>query len=239
MALPRAGHWGANCHLEGQKSNHSFFITYCFPSLPRPVFTLFLPPVVGSPDILWLLWFNCTLKLSAGISSCSFRKINSVSRDQIPWRSKSWTCSGALINFKLVWACSVLGVHRTRRRRRRRRRRLWLDYGCVFSFDSAISLYKPVRFRVMELWENEHQLLHILNSFTMLIKAVFSRLPALKRPCLLSSSNTALVKVTAVATVRLQSTVKAVVLVRLCVTLVKVGRLSGKQWVEVYFKFRK
>lgn len=108
MALPRAGHWGANCHLEGQKSNHSFFITYCFPSLPLHVFTLFLPPVVGSPDILWLLWFNCTLKLSAGISSCSFRKINSVSRDQIPWRSKSWTCSGALINFKLVWACSVL-----------------------------------------------------------------------------------------------------------------------------------
>lgn len=107
MALPRAGHWGANCHLEGQKSNHSFFITYCFPSLPLHVFTLFLPLVVGSPDILWLLWFNCTLKLSAGISSCSFRKINSVSRDQIPWRSKSWTCTGTLINFKLVWACSV------------------------------------------------------------------------------------------------------------------------------------
>lgn len=106
MALPRAGHWGANCHLEGQKSNHSFFITYRFPSLPLPIFTLFLPPVVGSLDTLWLLWFNCTLKLSAGISSCSFRKINSVSRDQIPWRSKSWTCSGALINFKLVWACS-------------------------------------------------------------------------------------------------------------------------------------
>lgn len=123
MAQPRAGHWGANCHLEGQKSNHSFFITYCFPSIPLPVFTLFLPPVVRLPDILWLLWFNCTLKLSAGISSCSFRKINSVSRDQIPWRSKSWTCSGALINFKLVWACSVLGVHR---------RRLWLDYGCVY-----------------------------------------------------------------------------------------------------------
>lgn len=108
MALPRAGHWGANCHLEGQKSNHSFFITYCFPSIPRPVFTLFLPLVVGSLDILWLLWFNCTLKLSAGISSCSFRKINTVSEDQIPWRSKSWTCSGALINFKLVWACTVL-----------------------------------------------------------------------------------------------------------------------------------
>lgn len=107
MALPRAGHWGANCHLEGQKSNHSFFITYCFPSLPLHVFTLFLPPVVGSPDILWLLWFNCTLKLSAGISSCSFRKINSVSRDQIPWRSKSWTCTGTLINFKLVWSCLV------------------------------------------------------------------------------------------------------------------------------------
>lgn len=122
MAQPRAGHWGANCHLEGQKSNHSFFITYCFPSIPLPVFTLFLPPVVRLPDILWLLWFNCTLKLSAGISSCSFRKINSVSRDQIPWRSKSWTCSGALINCKLVWACSVLGVHR---------RRLYLDYGCV------------------------------------------------------------------------------------------------------------
>lgn len=112
MALPRAGHWGANCHLEGQKSNHSFFITYCFPSHPLPVFALFLPPVVGSLDILWLLWFNCTLKLSAGISSCSFRKINSVSRDQIPWRSKSWTCSSALINFQLVWACSALGAHR-------------------------------------------------------------------------------------------------------------------------------
>lgn len=114
MALPRAGHWGANCHLEGQKSNHSFFITYCFPSLPPARFFFFPPPalsflplVVGSLDILWLLWFNCALKLSAGISSCSLRKINTVSRDQIPWRSKSWTCSGALINFKLVWACSV------------------------------------------------------------------------------------------------------------------------------------
>lgn len=147
MALPRAGHWGANCHLEGQKSNHSFFITYCFPSLPLPVFTLFLPPVVGLSDILWLLWFNCTLKLSAGISSCSFGKINSVSRDQIPWRSKSWTCSGALINFKLVWACSVLGVHK-----RRRRRGLWLDYGrvCIeFSFNFAIAIYNPVTHRIL------------------------------------------------------------------------------------------
>lgn len=162
MALPRAGHWGANCHLEGQKSNHSFFITYCFPSLPLPVFTLFLPPVVGSPDILWLLWFNCTLKLSAGISSCSCRKINSVSRDQIPWRSKSWTCSGALINFKLVWACSVLGVHKGRRQ-------LWLDYSCVCSvFISFCNTYLCENNQTQYLHkciQGNHQLLHFLKSF--------------------------------------------------------------------------
>lgn len=165
MALPRAGHWGANCHLEGQKSNHSFFITYCFPTLPLHVFTLFLPPVVGSPDILWLLWFNCTLKLSAGISSCSFRKINSVSRDQIPWRSKSWTCSGALINFKLVWACSVLDTQE--------KVAVWLWLG-IRHFDFTLQYLYVLQYNIDRRWSRtRHTFIHQLWLFLISINAVF------------------------------------------------------------------